>query len=188
MFVFVKSTPFFILILCSHTGFSKMAMSYLTRALSKSKFQLQPHQWCHHRQNPPPPHRAKGGGVGFTLLDGHWLRPRLLQRRKYHHQGFIVSTIIILISFLKLKVARGVQYFGTVGPDNLFRWGCNWGLLHDLRGRARGARIRSWRVYEGLNASGGLRPSVYTGLNVWQKYRNGPTESRNQSFKLHFRC
>ena len=30
------------------------------------------------------------------------------------------------------------------------------------------SRIRSWRVYEGLNASGGLRPSVYTGLNALQ--------------------
>ena len=30
-------------------------------------------------------------------------------------------------------------------------------------------RRRSWRVYEGLNGSGGLWPSVYTGLNALQK-------------------
>ena len=32
---------------------------------------------------------------------------------------------------------------------------------------AHGARIMSSWVYEGFNASGGLQPSVYTGLNAF---------------------
>ena len=41
--------------------------------------------------------------------------------------------------------------------------------------------MRSWRVYEGLNASGDLRPSVYTSLNAF-------ADRRNQSFECPFRC
>ena len=42
--------------------------------------------------------------------------------------------------------------------------------LRGLRPLDPGARILGlWRMYKDLNASGDLRPSVYTGLNALQK-------------------
>ena len=40
------------------------------------------------------------------------------------------------------------------------------------------ARIRSWRLYEGLNAFGAFSFFVYTGLNVFRKSHQSPTETK----------
>ena len=58
---------------------------------------------------------------------------------------------------------------------------------------ACGARIKYWLVYEGFNASEGLQPSVYTGLNaskenlVTESFRHLEKISNNLVKKRAFR-
>ena len=47
--------------------------------------------------------------------------------------------------------------------------------------RRHASQIRSWRVYGGFNASGGLQPSVYIGLNSLAE--NLVTKGRSHSHK-----